>query len=170
MPWAKVFAPFMKSVRKLFKDYNDHLEFALQKVRLRIARGNDRDDFFGHIIGDKSDIPNVLWLRSEAEILLAAGTDTTATSLTGMTYYLLQEPKALKILQKEIRGAFANHTEINEFSTLKLPYLSAVIEESLRLTPPLPINIPRKSPGAFVDGHFIPKGVSRTLFFWLYGR
>ncbi|KAH0845930.1 isotrichodermin C-15 hydroxylase [Fonsecaea pedrosoi] len=158
VPLAKLFAPFMPSVRKLFKDYNAHLDFALQKVRKRIARGNDRDDFFGHIIGDDSNKPNELWLRAEAEILLAAGTDTTATSIGGMTYYLLQAPKTLEILQKEIRTTFTDHSEIDELSTQKLPYLNAVIEEALRLTPPLPINLPRTSPGGLVDGDFIPKG------------
>ncbi|OAG44401.1 hypothetical protein AYO21_01397 [Fonsecaea monophora] len=162
VPLAKLFAPFMPSVRKLFKDYNAHLDFALQKVRKRIARGNDRDDFFGHIIGDDSNKPNELWLRAEAEILLAAGTDTTATSIGGMTYYLLQAPKTLEILQKEIRTTFTDHSEIDELSTQKLPYLNAVIEEALRLTPPLPINLPRTSPGGLVDGDFIPKGTTVT--------
>ncbi|KAJ9638509.1 hypothetical protein H2204_004279 [Knufia peltigerae] len=160
LPWAKLIAPFMPSVRNLFKDYNDHLEYALQKIRSRLARGNDRDDFFGHILSDKSNPPNELWLRAEAEILLAAGTDTTATGLTGMTYYLLQQPQTLKRLQEEIRSHFADSKDINESSTVQLPYLNAVIEEALRLTPPLPINLPRKSPGAFVDGQFIPKGVT----------
>ncbi|KAL4804321.1 cytochrome P450 [Aspergillus unguis] len=160
VPVMKLFAPFIGSMRQLFKDYNAHLEFALSKVRARIARGNDRDDFFGHIIGDKDHPADEMWLRSEAEIFLAAGTDSTATAMTSMTYFLLQVPKTLENLQKEIRETFSSHSEINESSTLKLPYLNAVIEETLRLVPPLPINIPRTSPGGFVDGHYIPKGVT----------
>ena len=39
-----------------------------------------------------------------------------------------------------------------------MPYLRAVIEEGLRLYPPVPIGMPRVSPGASVQGHFLPEG------------
>lgn len=41
-----------------------------------------------------------------------------------------------------------------------LPYLNAVIHESLRIFPPVAVPLPRVSPGEMVDGYYIPKGVS----------
>ena len=44
----------------------------------------------------------------------------------------------------------------------QLPYLNAVIEEALRLYPPVPVALPRLTPpaGATICGYHIPGGVS----------
>jgi len=47
-----------------------------------------------------------------------------------------------------------------------LPYLNAVIEETLRLFPPVPIGPPRISPGEFVDGTYVPNGVGVATHWW----
>jgi cytochrome P450 len=66
-------------------------------------------------------------------------------------------------LQKEIRSTFTNQEEI-EISLLQmLPYLTAVIEEGLRIFPPTAFGLPRLSPGAMVDGNFVPNGVCSTI-------
>lgn len=76
-----------------------------------------------------------------------------------MTYYLLERPECLRALQDEVRGAFQSDDEINETSTRDLVYVDAVIKEALRIFIPLPINVPRVSPGAMVEGRYIPEGV-----------
>lgn len=48
-------------------------------------------------------------------------------------------------------------------SILRLKYLNVVIEEGLRLFPPLAIGLPRESPGAVVDGHYIPQGTTVSV-------
>lgn len=51
-------------------------------------------------------------------------------------------------------------------STVKLRYLSAVIEESMRIFAPISEGLPRKSPGAVIDGHYIPPGVYLSAQIW----
>lgn len=43
---------------------------------------------------------------------------------------------------------------------MHLPYITAVIEEGLRIYPPVAFGLPRTSPGAKVDGHYIPAGTT----------
>jgi cytochrome P450 len=43
---------------------------------------------------------------------------------------------------------------------MQLPYLQAVISEGLRVYQPGSQGFPRLSPGAMIDGHWVPKGVS----------
>ena len=92
-----------------------------------------------------------------------AGSETTATTLTVITYYLCRDEDILKKLQKEIRGAFKHYDEIDATSAASLRYLRAVCLEALRIFPPLPLGLPREVPngGDTVDGNFIPEGVSR---------
>lgn len=65
-------------------------------------------------------------------------------------------------LQREIRDAFKEASAITGFSVSSLPYLNAVIQEALRMFPPLPLGLPRIVPagGVMIDGLFIPGGVS----------
>ena len=70
-----------------------------------------------------------------ANILIIAGSETTATLLSGATYLLLQNPAKLAQLQREVRSAFKSTDDISFASVAKLPYLHAVIEESFESGP-----------------------------------
>ncbi|KAH7304080.1 putative cytochrome P450 monooxygenase [Stachybotrys elegans] len=97
-------------------------------------------------------------LTSNAPILVLAGSETTATSLSGTTYYLLKHPAAYSRLVEEIRSNIKSHADISLSTTSQLPYLTAVIEESLRMYSPANSNHPRVTPveGAVICDRFVP--------------
>lgn len=101
-------------------------------------------------------------LKVGAQVLIIAGSETTATLLSGATYLLLSNGDALEKLKQEIRSSFKNEDEIDMQSTAGLPYLNAVLEESLRMYPPVPNTLPRTTPapGEVVCGKFVPAGTS----------
>ena len=68
-------------------------------------------------------------LHSNAATFMLAGTETTATELSGMTYYLSQQPEKLARLKKEVRDAFTSVDEMSMTKLSQLPYLNACIEE-----------------------------------------
>jgi cytochrome P450 len=78
---------------------------------------------------------------------------------------LLRHPRVLNKLTEEIRSNFDSDEDLNFEALVKLPYLTAVIEEGLRIFPSAPIGFVRKVPqgGDTVDGEFIPEGVSVYL-------
>lgn len=82
-----------------------------------------------------------------------------STSLASLTCFLGQNPEKLRLLTTEIRAAFETYEEINAVKAQQLPYLQAVINEGLRLFPPVPGGTPRVSPGFELHGRFIPPGV-----------
>jgi cytochrome P450 len=152
-----VYSPVPKS---FLAQRKEHFKLSMQKVHSRLSRANDRNDFFSHVISDKKNPPTEQFLLSQASTFIVAGSETTTTLLSGLTYYLLKNPEVLRNLQEEIRGAFQNADSIDNDTASKLPYLLAVIEEGLRIFPPVSFGPPRVSPGATVDGHYVPVGVS----------
>ncbi|KAJ7457995.1 cytochrome P450 [Mycena galericulata] len=83
-------------------------------------------------------------LRDETLNMLIAGRDTTTCLLTSTIYALAENPSVLLRLRTEILDAFGT-TGIPTIQDLRaLKYMHAVLNESLRLWPPVPINI-RKS-------------------------
>ena len=103
-----------------------------------------------------------LQIAAHSSDFVLAGSETTATALSTITYYLLRTPRVMEKLQRDIRAKFTDYSKINSKSTLDLPYLDAVILEGLRVYPPLPFALPRVVPegGDTVDGHHLPAGVS----------
>ena len=89
---------------------------------------------FHQIIDSKmpEEEKSVRRLSDEAEVLVLAGTLTTALVLDLSTFYLLRKPRALRRLKTELISV---RNEASPIVALEhLPYLNAVIKESLRLT------------------------------------
>lgn len=99
---------------------------------------------------------------STAEILLIAGSETTATLLCGATFYLLKNPDSLQKLTDEVRNEFSSAADMTIRSLARLPYLQACLDEALRLYPPVPGTLPRRVilQGDVVNGQFIPGNAS----------
>ena len=99
---------------------------------------------------------------NNAAILIVAGSETTATLLSGATYFLLSHPEKYAKVQAEVRNAFSKAEDITLNSTGRLTYLHAVLEESLRMYPPVPGMLPRRTgpEGNVIDGVFVPGNVS----------
>ncbi|KAI1491664.1 cytochrome P450 [Biscogniauxia mediterranea] len=157
MPILKLMLPFVmpKDAATRFKL---HRKLTDEKLQKRINQGatSNREDFFAHILRRGKFTPGQL--RTQSIVLTVAGSETTSTFLSGVTYFLLKNPGALETLQREVRAAFASPDDITGDATSQLPYLRAVVDEGLRLFPPVSLGLQRVSPGASVDGHWIPAG------------
>lgn len=140
------------------REFNDRM---LEK-RLAMEEGRE-DDLFEGLVKRRHEW-NLSFdkLTANAFILILAGSETTATALAGATYLLLTHPDVLARLQREVRTAFSSADEINIASANRLSYMLAVLNESLRMYPPVTANLVRIVPpgGAEIGGQFIPGGVS----------
>jgi cytochrome P450 len=95
-------------------------------------------------------------------LLIIGGSETTATLLSGVTFLLLTHPETLRQLTEEVRTSFAREEDIDFTSMNKLSYMTACLDEALRIYPPVPGGLPRVSPkgGSVVSGRFIPEKAS----------
>ena len=101
-------------------------------------------------------------------ILIIGGSETTATLLSGATYYLLSNPAKLAQLTEEVRSTFNSEEEITINSVSRLNYMLACLNEALRMYPPVPIGLPRIVPtgGARIAGHYIPENTTVAIHHW----
>ncbi|KAG4286127.1 hypothetical protein FPRO06_07387 [Fusarium proliferatum] len=160
LPIITLYLPFIVP-KDSGKMHRRHMELTNQKMlkRLEMSNSEERGDFFSHLLAKGgNDIPKHE-LRQQSHTLIVAGSETTATGLTGIVYCLLSNRSCLVKLTDEVRSRFQSEAEITGDATAELKYLHAVIEEGLRIFPPAPFGLPRISPGAVVDGHYIPSGV-----------
>ena len=111
-------------------------------------------------------------LSNEVRTLVAAGTETTANALRIATFYLAKDPSMAQRLRDEIKSVQPDaHTPATWQKLERLPYLTGVAMESIRLSYGVSTRLPRISPNEpLVYGKYtIPHGtpVSMTNFLLL---
>ena len=100
-------------------------------------------------------------LEGEAAAILGAGAVTTAWTLTVAMYHLAVQPKKMERLRAEIRSIMSDpHQPANLQQLEQLPYLTAVIKESLRLSNGVSTRLARVAPdrSIYFRNWEIPKG------------
>lgn len=109
------------------------------------------------------------WLLQD---IIAGGTDTTYTVLEWAMTELLRDPRAMNEAQKEARTIARGKTDIIHNKDLKkMQYLQAVIKETMRLHPPIPLLIPREArEDVKLMGYDISAGTMVITNAWAIGR
>ncbi|KAI3332199.1 cytochrome P450 [Xylariaceae sp. AK1471] len=100
---------------------------------------------------------------------LAAGHETTASSMTWAIYMLARFPKIQERLRQEVREKLPSvdsDTDITSLDIDHMPYLNAVSNEVLRYYAPVPVTIRETAQETDIIGHRIPKGVRVVLAPW----
>lgn len=154
--------------KSLLKKRKDHADTANERIHRRLDQGAEgadaqRNDFMTYVLRYNNEkgmsVPEI---EATFRVLVVAGSETTGTALSGIMSKLLLNRDIMDRLTKEIRHAFQDSSEIGAERTSSLPYLNAVIEEGLRLCPPVALGMPRVVPagGATVTGHWLPPDVS----------
>ena len=167
------FYPFLESLLRrciptsLLNKQRTHYQFVVEKIARRVNLETPREDFMTNILNANDNGKQEMTVEeitSTFNILIVAGSETTATVLSGITNYLIQNDEPLQKLKDEVRGFFKAEKDITLAAVAKLPYLNAVIQEGLRLCPPVPAGLPRLVPpgGDTVCGVWLPEDVSRV--------
>ena len=160
--------PFTKYLRSLVVDQSalqgrkDYFAWVHGQTRKRIERDTQRPDFMTEILkhnGEKDKELSEVELGNNALIMLTAGSETTATLLSGTTYLLLKNPEVMQKLKDEVRTRFTNYSDITLDGVNNSPYLLAVLSEGLRYFPPVPTGFERRvgKGGEMVSGYYMPE-------------
>ena len=77
-------------------------------------------------------------------------------------YLLLKNPRSLTVLREELDANLGDEVVAPYDKVKHLPYLRACIDEAMRIYPPTPFNLPRRTPeeGTRIMGEFIAGGTS----------
>ncbi|KAH7063347.1 benzoate 4-monooxygenase cytochrome P450 [Macrophomina phaseolina] len=142
-----------------------HGAFAVEHVNARLARETTRPDIWTFVLRNSAQSAakgglDLAEMHTMGLALMAAGTETTATLLSGLTWWLCRTPEKLARLAEEVRQTFHSEEDINMQALARLPFLNACIQEGLRMYPPVPVGLPRQVPpgGAVICGKPVATG------------
>ncbi|CAG8666536.1 806_t:CDS:2 [Funneliformis mosseae] len=167
--------PFIRSVVKRHNYILNYLtEFEIQFIKERKQKienekeakvnSNDnrvRPDFLTMLITE-NDEPSPEDIKQSIREMFAAGTGTTSSTFCSIVYLLTKHPEVEKRMVEEILSVIGPDNQISSSDLSKLPYTEAIINETMRIYPVIPITH-RYSPekDAQIGGYHFKKG---TIF------
>jgi len=167
-PWAHLLPdPFFSQGVAAVKSLAG-IAIARVQDRLQNPPNIDRTDLLARLQEGRDDNGEPLGvdeLTAEALTQLIAGSDTTSNSSCALLYHVTRTPGVFDKLRAEFDAAAPNRDQqVPDYEAIRnLPYLEAVINETLRHHSTSGIGLPRQIPldakkGVEIRGHYYPPG------------
>ncbi|KAI1133306.1 cytochrome P450, partial [Nemania abortiva] len=157
------FFRLLTSIPFATKDWWGFISYCIAQLDNRIQAKGEKKDIMSCLLkpsdGKSPTGLDRTILEGDAQLIIVAGSDTTSTALVTVFRYLAQYPQHVALLRAEIDNL--PRTEVGDFDHMdlgNLKHIDGVINEALRLFPPVPTILPRMTPpeGLEIGGTFIP--------------
>ncbi|ERN20265.1 cytochrome P450 81E8 isoform X1 [Amborella trichopoda] len=129
-----------------------------------------KQDFIHMLLDMHEEDPNYFTddlIKSIIQVMIVAGTETTAVTLQWAIALLLNHPDSLQKAQTELDQQVGRDRLVEESDLSKLEYLRAIINETLRLYPPAATLLPHESTTTCtLGGYTVPKGTMLWVNAW----
>ncbi|KAK1288658.1 Cytochrome P450 93A3 [Acorus calamus] len=109
-------------------------------------------------------------IKAFALDIFAAGTDTSAITIQWALAELINHPDILEKARQEIDTIVGPARVVDEPDIPNLPYLQAIVKETLRLHPTGPLTVRESIRDCHVSGYDIPAGTRLFVNIWAIGR
>ncbi|KAL0419019.1 UNVERIFIED_CONTAM: cytochrome [Sesamum radiatum] len=130
-----------KNCRELDVFYEQLIDEHLDPARQKSAGRQDIIDLMIQLKDQNASSLDLSWdhIKALRMNLFVAGTDTVAAAVVWAMTGLMLNPAVMKKAQTEIRQFIGEKGQVDEDDIRNLPYLKAVVLETLRLYPPAPL-------------------------------
>ncbi|KAJ3703043.1 hypothetical protein LUZ61_006748 [Rhynchospora tenuis] len=172
--WLRCLCPLNEELYRSHNERRDRLTVKMleEHTQARQKTGQTKQHFVDALLTlkEKYDLSNdtvfgLLW------DMITAGMDTTVISVEWALSELVRNPHVQGKVQEELDQVLGCNRIMNETDISKLPYLQAVVKESLRLHPPTPLLVPHKArTHVKLGGYDIPKGTNVMVNVWALAR
>ncbi|KAL0359459.1 UNVERIFIED_CONTAM: cytochrome [Sesamum angustifolium] len=173
------FGQRLKKVRDRFDEMMEKIIDEHQNERMKLKQKSEEGevakdllDILLDIAEDGSSEMKLTRENIKAFILdlFAAGTDTSAITIEWALAELINHPNILAKAAQEIDSVVGNDRLVQESDMPNLPYLQAIVKETLRLHPTGPLIVRESSKDCTISGYHIPAKTRLFLNVWAVGR
>ncbi|XP_007039963.2 PREDICTED: geraniol 8-hydroxylase [Theobroma cacao] len=165
-----------KSVEKLNGIVDKIIDQRLKVERKSGSTTGEFKDFLQFLLQlkDEEDSKTPITMDHIKVLLLdmvVGGSDTSSNSIEFTLAEVVNKPEVMRKAQQELDEVVGKENIVEETHVHKLPYLLAIMKESLRLHPVLPLLVPHSpSEDCTVGGYAIPKGCRVFVNAWAIHR
>ncbi|XP_011079634.1 cytochrome P450 71A1 [Sesamum indicum] len=165
----------MKIVSKKFDRFLEHVLDEHEERRRRVEGYVSRD--MVDVLLELAEDPTLEvklerhGVKAFTQDLLAGGTESSAVTVEWAIAELLKKPEIFKKATEELNRVIGQNKWVQEKDIPNLPYIEAIVKETMRLHPVAPLLVPRFSrEDCKVAGYDIKKGTQVLVNVWTIGR
>ncbi|KAF5474084.1 hypothetical protein F2P56_006017 [Juglans regia] len=175
----------LQGLRKRLKEVHDRFDSLMERIlqEHEEARKKEKERDGAYAVKDLLDILLDISEDQSAEMRLsrenikafildifAAGTDTSAITTEWALAELINHPTMMEKARREIDSVIGKSRLVEESDIVNLPYLQAIVKETLRLHPTGPIILRESSQHCTIGGYEIPAKTRLFVNVWAIGR
>ena len=167
IPWL---IPVVAAAPLLGAGYRRFILWCSDQIEIRQKMKMKVPDITSWLLKDpKSD---QLWLNGDARLIIVAGSDTIAITLTHIFYYLAVDSVQVEKLRVELKTLIKPNNSFRVRDVQHGNHLNGIINEALRIHPPVASGTNRITPvqGITIDGVFVPGNTNVSVPQYAIGR
>ncbi|KAJ7745908.1 cytochrome P450 [Mycena maculata] len=166
IPWIIPTLHLFPHVGRIIQEFNDFGRgLAVRRIKQGAVHTKDLWYHLADEAGLEKEKPTLESSAADGIVAIVAASDTTASTLSSLMWFLMSNPELYQRVQVELDGVYpegADPLDVSQHD--QLVFLSACINETLRLHPPVPSIgtrcVPLNSSGRNIAGRFLPRGTS----------
>ncbi|KAG0452974.1 hypothetical protein HPP92_025638 [Vanilla planifolia] len=168
-----------RRVKGIFRWVDDYINDIVERRKKAIAAGStnqlDMLQSVLHHMMHKNDPQFAFFtladLRNLLSNIIGASTDSVTTTMEWAMTELLHNPCVMEKVQQELDAVVGRDLLVKESDIPRLCFLRAVMKETLRLHPPVPLLVPhRPSSDCTIGGFAVPSGTAVFVNAWAIQR
>jgi cytochrome P450 len=103
-------------------------------------------------------------IKGSVLTIMLAGQETTASTMSWMVYCLTEHPRVQQRIRDEVAAVLGPDRTVPDYADMaRLPYLTAVVNETLRVKPITPLNYVEPNADTVLAGVAVPRGTTVFL-------
>ncbi|XP_010422201.1 PREDICTED: flavonoid 3'-monooxygenase-like [Camelina sativa] len=167
----------VKKMHVCSREVDAILDRAIEQMQELRSKDGECKDFLQHLMKLKeqeadSEVPvTVNHVKAVLVDMVIGGTDTSTNTIEFAMAELIRNPELMKRAQQELDEVVGKDNIVEESHITKLPYIVAIMKETLRLYPTIPLLVPHcPTATAVVGGYTIPKNTKIFINAWCIQR
>ncbi|CAI9089782.1 OLC1v1024417C1 [Oldenlandia corymbosa var. corymbosa] len=167
---------YIKRMKEVSKKFDRFLEHVLDEHIENKKNADDHKDMVDVLLELSNDPTLEVKLerhgvKAFTQDLLVGGTESSTVTVEWAISELLKNPKLFNKANQELDRVIGHNRWVDEKDLPNLPYIEAIIKETMRLHPVVPLLVPRCArEDCKVAGYDIKKGTQVLVNTWTIGR
>ncbi|XP_068660336.1 trimethyltridecatetraene synthase-like [Aristolochia californica] len=166
----------MKALSKKFDRFLEHVLDEHNAAKAKLGKDFEAKDMVDVLLEFAND-PNLDvkitrdGVKAFTQDLIAGGTESSAVTVEWAISELLKQPDMFEKAREELDRVIGKEKWVKEKDVQKLPYIDAIMKETMRLHPVAPMLVPRVTiVDTQIEGYDIPVGSRIFVNVWTIGR
>ncbi|XP_068655764.1 cytochrome P450 CYP82D47-like [Aristolochia californica] len=169
---------YVVAMKNNIKELDSIISVWVEEHRQRRLSGEkvENPDFIDVLLSvmETANIPNIdpeIVVKTTSWALILGGSDTSFLSLTWALSLLMNNRHVLKKAQEELDRVIGKDRNVDGSDIKNLPYLEAIVKETLRMYPPAPLSLPHEAiEDCSIGGYHVPAGTRIFTNIWKIQR